>query len=411
MTTPNRARVVCALLIAAGAVFPSRADGKLEPPDLERYHRWGALRARPRIELTDVGYDDNILANTTNEVSDTTATLVPALDGLLLFGSRAFLVFTERVELVGYKEHAEQSFANQKGSARLTVPLGRFGVFGDLSVNRIQERPPDLLEIRPERDEDGLGAGILLRLGGRTEIEVGQFATDYAYSDDDAGSAEHSIADRLDRTERRTHLRADYLVVGRARLTLDAEVRTIEFAEFDPQEGRKDSRGLSLLPGIDFGEGGTLAGAARFGWSEIDAEDGAKSGFSGVVGEAKLALRPLRRTTLQLESWRRPSFSVFGDATYLLERGTAVSFLHYLVWPIGVESRIRLDKLTFPGAATDREDRGLGYDIGVRLRLAQNELGRRVEYSLKLSREEIESNIEGVGRDRTTIGLGAIVGF
>lgn len=411
MTTPNRARVVCAFLIAAGASLPGRADGKLEPPDLERYNRWGALRARPRIELTDVGYDDNILGNTTNEVSDTTATLAPGLDGLMLFGSRAFLVFTERVELTGYKNHHEQSFANQKGSARLTVPLGRFGVFGELLLNRIEERPADLTEIRPKRDENGLGAGILLRLGGRTEIEVGGFATDYVYSDNDFDSSGGSIAQRLNRTERRTHARADYHVVGRTRLTVEAELKNFEFEEFDPQGQKKDAQGWSLLPGIDFGEGGTLAGSAQLGWSVIDVDDPVKPDFSAVVGEAKLALRHLRRTTLQFEWWRRPSFSVFGDATHLLEHGTAVSFLHYLVWPIGVESRIHLRKLTFPGTDTDREDRGLGYDIGVRLRLAENELGRRVEYSLKLSREKTDSSIEALGQDRTTVGLGAIVGF
>ena len=85
--------------------------------------------------------------------------------------------------------------------------------------------------------------------------------------------------------------------------------------------------------------------------------------------------------------------------------------MSYLAWPIGIESSIRFGKLTFPAGGPDREDDIREYTLGTRLRLSENSIGRRVEYSIKLNRYESKSNVDNFDRDRTTIGIGAVVGF
>ena len=97
-------RLLVSLLALGLYTVALGAESKLQPPELDQYLRWGALRVRPGVELTNVGYDDNILYNDDNKVSDFTATISPKAEILVLFGDR-FLPFrslepaTECVEI------------------------------------------------------------------------------------------------------------------------------------------------------------------------------------------------------------------------------------------------------------------------------------------------------------------------
>lgn len=402
-------RVALVLLLACS---PAWANSKLEPPDLARYLRWGPLRARPGLELSNFGYDDNILSSSVLQVSDITATLSPKLDGLLLMGDRAFLTFEEKLEFTGYLEYSDQNYINQRGSARVTFPLERIGFFVDGVLNRINERPVDLEDIRPQRDERGYGAGIILVPGWRTEIEIGSSYLELRYSDRDQDpQLGQSIDQRLDRDEDSTNIKATYRIAGRTRLALDARFGTIDFVY--PLASTHDSRAISLLPGVDFGEGGTLTGTFRLGWAKIDAEEQISPDLSELVGKADLVYRPSPRTTFRLTARREPGFTVGGDSVYFLHSRVKIGAVRYLNRIFGVEASGTAGRLTFPSSLTldDREDDLLLYDAGVRFRLSENEMGRRVEYSLTLGRYERTSTDPLAERSRTTFGIGAVVGF
>ena len=47
----------------------------------------------------------------------------------------------------------------------------------------------------------------------------------------------------------------------------------------------------------------------------------------------------------------------------------------------------------------------------MRFRLAENSLGRRVEYVLRIERYERDSDIPSQNKDRTAFGINAVVGF
>lgn len=406
----RRVTGACAILLIV-VVAPAEARSRLDPPDVADYVRWGPLRARPLLELSDIGYDDNILASTRNPVGDYTATLSPALEGLMLFGSRAFFEFRERLELTGYLHNTDQSFANQRGKGRITLPLGNYGFFGDIRLDRVHEQPLDLDDIRPARDERALGAGFVVRPGSRTEIELRRSDARLRYTDPDFDSLGQSIGQRLDRDVSRLALAADYRIVGRTRLTLDAATQQMDFSDLDPAGRRKDSRGWSAAPGVNFGERGALSGSARLGWAAIDAEDPTIADFSGLVGGAELNYRPIPRATASLGWTREPAFSIYEDAVYLLDQSLRLGGLYYLVWPVGIEAGVRRGRLSFPSGGSDRVDIIAAYELGVRLRLAQTRAGRRLEYSLKLRRSETDSNVEGFDRERTTLGVNVVLGY
>jgi len=404
---------ILSALVAALWCAPCFAqESALEPPDLGRYLRWGPLRARPGFAISNVGYDDNIFASNASEVGDYTATLSPKLDGLVLFGDRAFLTFAEKLEHTLYLDHSDQNFTNQRGAARVTFPLHRTGFYVDGLYNRLKERPVDQQDIRADRDEDGLGVGLILVPGWRTEIEIGRSYKTWSYFDEDADpDALVTIGDRLDRSEDRNTLEVRYRILGRTRLTMDAHVGTIEF-DSAISSGR-DSQEWGVIPGLDFGEGGPLSGSVRVGWTEIDADHPTQTDFDDVVGRAELAYRPRSRIRLRLDALREPGFTVATDSIFYLDTRVRMRAVYYLTRIVGIESGGSRGKLEFPGAsgAFEREDDIDTYEVGVRFRLAENSLGRRVEYSLRLQRYRRDSTDDLQDRSRTVFGLNAVVGF
>jgi hypothetical protein len=396
---------ICLTVLGWGCL-PCLAQSALEPPDLARYVRWGALRVRPGFEVSDLGYENNIFVTSENEVGDYVATWSPKIEGLVLFGDRAFLTLKERLDYKTYLEHSDQNFLNQRGSARVTFPLRRTGFYVEGVLNRVHERPIDQLDTRRERNENGLGFGVIFVAGWRTEIEVGSSWTELSYFDEDDPNA-----DRFDRDEFRNTIKLGYRVLGRTRATLNAYVETLDFA--NSESSGRDADGWGALPGINFGEGGQLSGSARVGWAEIDAVDPAFADFADVVGRADLVYRPNSRLKFRLNSVRQPGFTLSGDSIYYLDTRIGLRSVYYFNRIFGVDGGGSLGRLTFPGSQGDslRVDRTETYEAGLRFRLAENAAGRRMEYSVRMQHRRRESTIESQNRSWTTLGVGAVLGF
>jgi hypothetical protein len=409
------------ILAASEAVAQTGLRTKLEPPDIERYRRWGPIRVRPLLEVEDVGYDDNIFSQSTEPEDDYTATVAPSIDGLVLLGSRAFLQFEERLEWVVFADNRDQSYLNQLGEGRLTFPFRRMGVFTDFRLDRVQERPQDREDLRRNRDTNGFGAGVLLLPGSRTEIELAGTWTTWSFEDEDADP--RFPASALDRSEDGAALAARYDLNGRMWLTFDLAAESIEFD--DPAEGR-DSDERTTLGGLEFGDVSPLRGAARLGWTAIESADPGQPSFTEPVGTIAVSYQLNPRATLFVNARREAGFSASSDSAYFLIAEQELRFLTYLTHHIGVEAGAEVGSLTFPDARPDSDDFGRAddtrrYDVALRLRLRENSMGRRLEYRLRASRYHRDVTCERWANfpecpelddiDRGTIGLGMVVGF
>ncbi len=400
------------LAALASSCLPCLAQSALEPPELFRYSRWGPLRVRPGFQVSNLGYENNIFASTTDEVGDYRVTLSPKIEGLVLFGDRAFLTIKERLDYTAYLEHTNQNFLDQRGSARVTFPMRRIGYFVEGVLNRVKERPVDELDIRRDRDENGLGLGVIFVPGWRAEIEIGSSRIDLSYFDEDADPNDSpTISERLDRVEYRHKVQVNYHILGRTRMTVDGYVDTIDF-DSSTSSGR-DALGWGALPGIDFGEGGPLSGSARIGWAEIDAEDPAFADFADVVGRAEIAYRPNRQLTIRFSSHREPGFTTSGDSIYFLDTRAGLRVVQFFNRIMGVEAGGSVSRLTFPDSEGNNSwlDTTDSYHGGLRFRLAENSLGRRVEFSIRVQHSRRKSTLGPETLSRTTVGFGADLGF
>ncbi len=394
------------LLVLVLAPFPALAgESKLEPPELDRYLRWGPVRARPGLTVTNLGYDDNILVNDRQRVGDYRVTVAPRLDGLVLLGP-SFLTFTERAEYTAFAENSGQNFFNHSSTGRLTVPWSRFGVFASVGLIEARERPVEREDVRRNRRERRIGAGLIWQLGWRTELELQHRRTRYRFSDEDA-LVDPSID--LDRVERSQRLEAAYRLGGRTRLTLDASFTDLAF----DNRVERNAREFAVQPGLRLGEGWPLTGALRLGWSRVEARNATVPDLDGLVGEARLAYRFPGRTALELEFERAQHFAVTSDYRYYRLSRVGARVVHYLNRVLGVEASGAVCRLSFEGAeaaVAPRRDDLLRYGAGLRLRVSENPLGRRVEYVLRMNRYVRDSTAVFDTR-RTAWGIDAVVGF
>jgi len=385
--------------------------------------RWGPIWARPGISLEKVGYDTNILVSPEGyEVPDYTATLSPRLEGLVLFGRSIFLTFLEKMSYTGYMTYTSQNYLNNEFETRATLPADRAGVFVAAGLSNVQLRPADLQDIRTRQQGRKFQAGLILEPGWRTQIELSGVLNHLSYTDpDEVGSPVRTVGDVLDRTETSLEWNSAWLVGGRSRLLLDAQLSRVDFAKPGYVLGipiDRDGTAWRLLPGIGLGQGGTVEGVVHLGWGQYNPRETFLPSFSDWIGDMNLVYLLGWRTRLILSGERTPAFSLIEGSPYYLDAELGLRVVHYVTRFIGLEAAVSRGTITFPGSLDegDRIDHLRNWDGGIRLRMHQGEAGDRLEYSIRVTHFDRRSyapdpNLPPVVSVGTTLEMGVVAGF
>jgi hypothetical protein len=405
-------RLLLAIVLFVASASPAlfaQTISPLEPPDTARYLKWGPFRVRPGLTIPNLGYDNNVFyrpdQSTLPAVGDYFVALAPRVEGVVLFGHRAFLTFDERIEFYAYAKQTDLDYFNQFGKARLTVPFRRFGVYADFGYDRIRDRPVDSQDARPIRKEIPVGGGVILKLGWRTDAEIGITRSTFTARDAD----DPTIGRRIDRVETGTRLKARYLAFGRTRVLLDASERTITF---DDPSVLRDGKERRALVGLDFGLGGSIFGTARAGWARFDLDRPGATGFRGMVADLALGYSfGGSGSRLTFTGVRDVRYSVLDSTDLYTYTSGELSLVKYFNRFIGAELGGGRAALDFLGDPQNRRDDYLYGTIGVRFRISENELGRRVEYALRYIRTVLNSTRDDLDQSRGTIGFGVSFGY
>jgi len=418
--------VLLVLLGVLGAqATAASTDSPLEPPDLSQYVRWGPVRARPSVSIRNLGYDDNVFFASGEETprGDYRVTLGGGLEGLVLFGDRAFLEFDGRLNYtmyqtyggsttintpLGQQEIPSQNYVNGGVTSRVTIPFrGGWGVFADLDLIQLENRPTSEFDTRVKQRTSRFGFGFIVELGWRTFVEFTRATADLSYDD---GRTDLTSA-QLDRIDQSNQLKFIYRVTGLTSLTL--EMTSTDYT-FDVASQR-DSTQRSILPGFVFGERSKLGGWVKAGYSNFDMKDPGQPDYSGPVGEARLYYRMGSGTTLRLEGGRVVSFAVFGGNTFYLNRFGHLRATHFINPVIGFFVGGGLGQLSFPGSGTSQQgqriDDNSEYEIGVLFRAAHIQNGKTVEYGFSWREMRRDSTLPSYDQTRGTWGFTVNAGF
>jgi len=396
LAATGRLLLLAACALAAPAV-ESASDDPLEPPDLSEYIRWGPIRARPRLTVSNLGKDDNVFFATGSEPpkSDYRATVGGRLEGLVLFGDRAFLTFDERLNYTLFHKYGStttdpdgnkvpgQNYLSQFLTSRVTFPFSGWGVFADVDFIQTETRPTSEFNGRVQQQIERAGMGFIVELGWRTYAEFERSRSDWTYDERDRPDT----AAKLNRLEQRNLLRVNYRLTGLTRLTFDTAL--VEYS-FDDDTDR-DSTQMQILPGFTLGEGGRLSGSVQIGYSQFDLQDPAQEDFDSTVGVASIRYRMGSGTTLRLDGGRDVGFAVFDENTFYLNRFAEARATHYFNSLIGGTVAGYYGKLSYPQEMGFRIDTNREYELGVLFRALQTRGGKVVEYGLSWRRASRES--------------------
>jgi hypothetical protein len=287
-------------------------------------------------------------------------------------------------------------------------------VYVDGGYDRIRDRPADATDVRPIRKEIPFGGGMIFKFGWRTDVEVGYAKTRFTGADPDDPCVDPSSGDcftieqRIDRDEDGFRLSARYLLFGRTRFTLKASERDIVF---DDPTVQRDAHERRILPGLDFGLGGRVYGNVRVGWANFNLEKPTAADYQGGVADVAVGYRlGGLGSTLYLRAYRDVQYSVLESTDLFTNTGAELTFVRYFNRFIGMELGGGHGTLDFLGADTRKDDIARG-SAGIRFRLSENDLGRRIEYAFRYVLTRRNSNFDELDQTRGTIGFGMSFGY
>lgn len=413
------------LLVLACSAVLAQEISPLEPPDTARYLRWGPFRVRPGIAIDDLGYDSNVFAIPNNSplapVGDWFLAVTPKIQGLVLFGHRAFLTFDERLQFYAYARQSEIDYFNNFFNTRLTVPFGRFGVYGDIGYDRTRDRPYDAQDIRPIRKSYPVGVGFIIKIGWRTDAELGYVHGRFTAEDSNGGlicqtnpfppPAQQcfTIAQWNNRVDTGTRLKARYLAFGRTRVLLELAQRTITFD--DPAVDRNGTERRQLV-GLDFGLGGSISGTIRVGHDNFNLVDPTATDFNGPIADIAVSYNfGSGGSRVTFVGVRDVRYTVQDSTDLYVTTGGDLRIVKYFNRFIGVEVGAGRAKLNFLGSVPARIDTDTNGSLGLLFRISENSLGRRVEYAFRYTRWIINSTLNYLDQNRGTIGFGVSYGY
>jgi len=254
--------------------------------------RRGVWLAYPKIQA-DVGYDSNVLASETNEISDTVFTIDPEVE-IESDWARHSVTGYARGRITRYVDNDSENTETWGlgGAGRYDIQRGR-NVRADLNYAREVEprtasnTPASIAEpIEYDRFGGNLGSTWTfnrLRLVGTAGVQV------FDYQDGVSVSGVVIPQDTRDQTTTTASLRADYAISPATAVFVQVEGNQRRFDTGDALTPLRDSDGVNLLAGANFELGALVRGDIGVGYISQNFDNPLYGELSGFSARGKLS--------------------------------------------------------------------------------------------------------------------------
>ena len=286
---------VLALLAAVGGQSAAGAEADSRRPG--RY-KLGPLYLTPRLELRGAGVDTNVFNSPTNEVSDTTVVLRPALAGVLPVGRRLRFTGQGYLDLNYFSRQRSERSTDFGGDGQAEVLVGPFTLFGGGGGARARQRFAIDLDERVLRHEQWLSAGLRIQFGQRLSSTFS--GSTRAYDFENVAVGDTNLKQALDRDQRSAQGQLRYALTRQTTLLVSSEAIEDRFATTQsPSEeigGLQPSRtvlSFRHLLGFELGERAIINGRVLGGLREFRSGAGIES-YRGPALAVSVAIPLLR---------------------------------------------------------------------------------------------------------------------
>jgi len=389
--------LAAAAILASPALAGVRSD--FEPPATERWNRLGFFTYKPAFALHDIGQDSNVFydSDTGDARSDFTATVTPALDGLVTFGHRGFLTMHTNADFVWYETYANANHLNLDFSLRGNLIFRNLRLFAASGYQHADERPSNELDQRSKRTSRITRGGVGYEVSPATAIDVILSREGITYDDPDAipliscgkpgangepRCSAYPLGDQLSRDETSATLRFTHRILGRTRIVLDAAELDHDFrsdvpppdadGNLPPVGSFHDAKESRILGGFEVDRGGFLSGILRVGVTSFKPSVATELATRATVGSATLNWRVSGRIGLTTAYDRDLYFSVYGTNLYFIQSHGEVECLFYLNRVLALDGGYGRYWLDYPrtGPEEPRNDEIRTHKAGLRFKIA-----------------------------------------
>lgn len=346
----------------------------------------GPLTADPRLAITNVGVDTNVLNVADGASRDATATIGPEVDTWLRAG-RLGWSGTSAALWTYFRDTRSQRSVDLSQSGRLELDLQRLLPFVRGSVGRARQRPNLEIDARVRRETTEGFAGLDLLIGARSWISAEHGVRELRYDDRTDAGAE--LATALDRRETRSSLRAGFSLTPLTTLVIGGEARRDRFGRTPDRNSDtvKVDGGLELRP-LALISGRATAGVRRFEPVATTVQP-----FTGAVADVALVYQLRDMTRLSGLVQRDVDYSFDEAQAYYVSTAWTVSMTQIVGAGFDVVARVGRTGFDYRAALPDaildgdtRRDVVDAYGLGVGRRLGTEvRVGVDLEYVTRRS--------------------------
>lgn len=290
--------------------------------------RIGPFRLYPRIQLRDIGYDDNVYyrGDDDDPISDFTATLSPELRTYLLFRNYFIVSFTFNPEYVHYFKQARERRWNRNLIPEFKLLLfNRFVLGGRYSYSNRRYRETSEFDQRANVISEEYRGSLFYETARKTSFGITLSKANFSYEDIKIPVAEINLARALDREQQKAEFEVYYRILSDSFLFVKLGYTEYNFDR--TLSYWRDSYSYQGNAGIRFPLFGRIRGLLSLGYKRLLLRQGDAQGFSGLVGNTQLEYR-LGRFGFRVRYDRDSQFSFWINNIYFTDSryGGGVSF-------------------------------------------------------------------------------------
>jgi len=349
--------------------------------------QFGPLALQPRIAISNLGIDTNVLNSPDRPTRDFTVTFLPGVNSRLRIG-RTQLKGVTTVELIHFQKTKGQRSAAFSQEGRFEAPLGRLTAFVGGGQRTSHQRPNIEIDDRLEQRLESITMGGELLMGARTRLTVTNGRYRMRYGQDSA--FETSIATALDR---RSSVTTTALSVELTPLT--TFVSRVEFGQDRfVNSALRDTDSTSLMGGFRFKPFALISGSAEVGFRSFRSVSGRLPDFEGIVANVEAGYLWRDTTRIGIDAGRNVDYSISDVEPYFVTTNAVLTVTQALghrwdtVGRLGRNVAAYRDRLDtgLLNALVSRRDRQVQYSAGLGFRANPfTRIGVDVAYARRLS--------------------------
>jgi hypothetical protein len=390
--------VTLAIAAPAGAQSQSTAPGRGEM-------HLGSFTFRPRLEITEMGFDSNVFNDPVSPQEDFTATITPRL-GADFDVSWGRLRSSTYVDFVYFHEFDQERSLNRGVDGRLEFFADRFRPYIGGSAVNTHARVNAEVDARAGRQEWRADVGALFAITPRTMIVVGASRGALTFADDELFRGVE-LAETLNSDMHRYEAGMRFELTP---LTTFQIVASSQWDRFDSAEER-DARTIRVTPSFEFAPSALISGRLSFGYTNFEPEDPAVASFRGFTLLANLTwVGPTTKLEGTYERDVKYSYELLQP--YYVTNGGRLTATQIIAGPFDVQGTVGRQNLAYrnfepiTGTPEGRTDTIVTWGGGIGFRL-----GDTARLGLNFDQTERDSDLPGRRYDRQRIFGTVTYGF